>query len=101
MTIRELVEQAYRNEIRKQLEAANAGEDEISSVLRGFDESATFHLDQCVGDDSLSIEETISNYLIDERDAYIQLKLSRLEEDAECVRERQRMARFLDSRLDD
>ncbi|TAN00950.1 MAG: hypothetical protein EPN45_13540 [Rhizobiaceae bacterium] len=71
MEFRELVESALRTEIRKQLEAADASEDEITSILRGFDESATFYLDIRVGDPELqSIEDTVHDYLVDERDAY-------------------------------
>ena len=71
MTFRELIENALRTEIRKQLEAANASEEEIASILRGFNESATFHLDTRVGDTDLNtIEGTVADYLITERDAY-------------------------------
>lgn len=71
MTFQELVENALRAEIRKQLEEAKASDEEISSIIQGFDESATFYLDIRVGDDELqSIEDTIADYLVAERDAY-------------------------------
>jgi hypothetical protein len=65
-----------RNEIVKQLEEReNDGQSEACSaaVLRGFEESATWHFDAArTGDFAKSIAGAVSDYLSDECDVFAQ-----------------------------
>ncbi len=63
-TLHEEINRRVRAEIVAQLDSSAAGERERTAILRGFDESATWHFDAARKNDfATTIKKAVENYL--------------------------------------